>query len=226
MTRVTATLGAAILLVSAASAQLPQKSSSEDPHYRRVLYAAHLRVFDVTIPPAETTLDHSHEYDIALVAVDDAGVRTRKLGEEWSAALDRPRGSVNISEYTGSPAAHRVESVNSTTYRAIAIENLRDGRWSKPKSLMAAGTSLRQESRAFAVYDVRLGAGAESTNHFHEVPTVAVLVDGAIQNQGEGGSEPFRVQVPGRWIYVPMAQTHSMSASGTNGAHVIEIEVR
>jgi quercetin dioxygenase-like cupin family protein len=232
MTRVAATLGAAILWAAAAfwaaaaSAQQPTKSVSEDPHYRRVLYAAHLRIFEVTIPTGETTLDHSHEYDSATLTVADAAVRTRGVGEEWSLRLDRPRGNVTISEYTGSPAAHRVESVNGTTYRAIAIENLRERGWTKPKSLSAAGTSLRQESRAFAVYDVRLGADAEKTNHFHEVPTVAVLIEGAIQNQGEGGSEPFRVQGPGRWIYVPMAQMHTMTVSGTNPAHVIEIEVR
>lgn len=227
MKRVAATVGAALLFGASAAGRSAQVAVTEEPHHRVVLYTAQLRVLDVNISPGDTALDHAHDRDTATVAIGNATTRTRRPGEDWGAPRVRRLGSVNITEYTGAPAVHRVENVDTTPYHLIAVENLRDERWSMPKApAAAAGTTLIQQSRAFAVYDVRLSAGTPRTTHAHEVPTISVLVAGAFENQGGGGETPFRLQQPGRWLLTPMGQAHTMSVIGAGDAHVIEVEVR
>lgn len=225
-TRAAATLGVALIVGVAIAGPSAQGAGTEDPHRRLVLYHGHLKVFDVNIPPGDTSLDHRHERDIATVAIGNATTRTRPSGEDWSAPRVRPPGSIGINDYTGAPVSHRVENTDTTPYRLIAVENVREGGWSMPKPLAGAGTTLLQESRAFTVYDVRLSTGTPRTTHFHEVPTVAVVVAGAFENQGGGGETPFRLQQPGRWLLTPMGQQHVMTLVGTGNAHVVEFEAR
>ena len=45
-------------------------------------------------------------------------------------------------------------------------------------------TKLTTESRAFRIYDVRLGRGITQTTHTHEVPTIVVLIGGKAMSEG------------------------------------------
>lgn len=199
---------------------------SEDPHYKRLLYTAHLRMFEVAIPPGASTPDHSHDHDVVTVALGETTVRTRKVGEEWSQPQSYGPGGTNITNYTGGMEAHRVENVGKALHRAIEVENLRDRGWSMPQLIVAPATTLGQESRSFAVYDVRLNASTPRTSHVHRMPTVVVLVAGGVEVQGGGGESEFRMEMPGRWFASQWDQPHTLTLVGSGDAHVVEVEVR
>lgn len=199
---------------------------SEDPHYKRLLYTAHLRMFEVAIPPGSSTPDHSHDHDVVTVALGETTVRTRKVGEEWGQPRSYSAGGTNITNYTGGMEAHRVENAGKTLHRAIEVENLRDRGWSMPPLITAPATTLLQESRSFAVYDVRLNASTPQTNHLHQMPTVVVLVAGGIEVQGGGGESEFRLEMPGRWFASQRDQPHTLTLVGSGDAHVVEVEAR
>lgn len=223
--RVVAALAAALLLGVVLLGQAPVPAS-EEPHQKRVLYTAHLRMFDVNVPPGGMTLDHSHDHDSVAVALGETTLRTRTAGEDWSAPRSYMPGSVNITNYTGAPAVHRMENVGETPYRVFAVENLRDRGWSMPRLITAAGTRLLEESRSFAVYDVRLTAATPRTSHVHEMPTVVILVAGAVEVQGGGGESEFRMEATGRWFPSQWDQPHTLSLLGAGDAHLVEIEAR
>jgi quercetin dioxygenase-like cupin family protein len=199
---------------------------SEDPHYKRLLYTAHLRMFEVAIPAGASTLDHTHDHDVVTVALNETTVRTRRTGEDWSQPQSYRPGGATITNYTGAMETHRVENAGKTPHRAIEVENLRDKGWSMPQLISGPATALLHQSRSFAVYEVRLNASAQETSHQHQMPTVVVLVAGAVQVQGGGGESEFRMDAPGRWFASQRDQPHTLTLAGTGDAHLVEVEAR
>lgn len=201
-------------------------SVNEDPSHKRLLFTAHLRMFDVTVAPGSSTLDHSHDHDVVTVAVGQATLRTRASGGDWSDPRPVASGAVDVASYTGASAVHQIENVGTTPYRAFAIENLRDAKWTTPQLITAPGTTLLEQSRSFAVYDVKLNGAAPKTSHVHQMPTVVMLMAGSVEVQGGGGESVFRMETPGRWILSQWDQPHTLTLVGTGDVHVVEVEAR
>ena len=220
-------LAAAAALLSGAvlTAQGPVPLSDE-PHHKRLLYTAHLRLFDVTVPAGATTLNHSHDRDILTVALGPTTFRTSQATGGWADPRSYMAGTVNINNYTGAPTAHRMENVGKTPYRVLALENLRERGWSMPRVVEAPGTTLTQQSRSFAVYDVRLNSSTTRTNHVHQQPVVVILIAGSVEVQGGGGESEFRMETPGRWFPSQWDQPHTLSLAAGTEARVVEVEAR
>lgn len=199
---------------------------SEEPHHKRVMYTAHLRMFEILVPPGTTTLDHAHDRDVAVVALGATTIRTRLAGQDWEAPRSYVPGGINLVAYTGTSAAHAMENVGKTPYRVFAVENMRETGWTMPRIIEAAATELLQQSRAFAVYEVRLSTSTPQTNHVHQQPTVVILLSGSVGVQGGGGESEFRVEAPGRWFSSPSDHPHMLSLIGASDARLIEVEAR
>lgn len=217
-------IAVAVALTAGLAGQTPVPLAKE-PHHKQILYTAHLRVFEIAVPPAASTLDHSHDRDIVTVALGAPTLRTRVQGGEWSAPRSYAPGAVNVAEYTGKPAVHRMEVLGTVPYRVFAVENLRERGWTTPGLIEATATRLLQQTRAFAAYDVRLEPPAPSTSHVHQMPTVVILVSGSVVVQGGGGESQFVLDGPGRWFWSSWDQPHTLTAQN-GAAHVVEVEVR
>jgi quercetin dioxygenase-like cupin family protein len=205
-------------------AQVPMPMADE-PHHKRVLFAAHMRLFEILVPPGTTTLDHSHDRDIAVVAMGETTFRTRVTGKEWETPRSYVPGGINLVTYTGAAGAHALDNVGKTPYRVLAVENVREGGWTLPRAIEAPATGLLQQSRAFAVYEVRLSTSVPQTTHVHQQPTVVVLLSGGVEVQGGGGESEFRI-APGRWFHSAPDQPHALSLIGAADARLIEVEAR
>ena len=139
----------------------------------------------------------------------------------------RTAGTAETATYTGMPVTHRTENAGAAPLRLFVVENLRDSGWTSPAPLTAPGTTLRQDARSFAVYDVRLSAATPRTNHAHQNPSFVFLMTGVVQVQGGGGESEFRLEQTGRWF--PSSgpdQPHTLALVGTADAHVICVEAR
>ena len=224
MKRITWVLG---LLACSASlwGQSADVSMDGEPHHRRLTYIRHMRAFEANLAPGESTIDYRDDHDVATLALGDGTIRLRRAGEDWSAARMRARGSTELTTYTGSPVVHRIENAGTIPFRMFAVENLHDGGWSTPPVIVAPGTTLREQARSFAVYDVRLNAGTPRTIHLHVNATLVVLMAGAVQAQGGGGEAEFRLEQPGRWFPTSGTdQPHTLAVVGTGEAHIVCIE--
>jgi quercetin dioxygenase-like cupin family protein len=208
------------------AAQESAVSLNNEPHHKRLLYTNDLRLWDVTLPPGQSTPAFVHEYDVATVVVGDGMLDIQRNGEPLSAASPNARGSVVVAEHTGARATYRIENNGTTAYRAFEVENMREGGWPSTQPFTAPGSSVAKESRAFTIYDVMLKSRSPEVMHEHMGAVVIVLLGGTLEQGGIGGTDPVRIAQPGQWLTIPRFQTHALTPVGSADAHAIEIEVR
>ena len=210
----------------AVQAQSQSASINNEPHHKRLLYTNDLRLWEVTLPPGQSTPPYRHEYDVATVVVGDGTLNIQRNGEQVSASSSNARGSVIVGEHTGTPATYRIENSGTTEYRALEVENMREGSWPPAQPFTAPGSSVLKESRAFTIYDVVLKPGSSEVMHNHMGATVIVLLSGTLEQAGIGGTDPVRLSQLGQWLPLPRFQPHALTPVGSADAHAIEIEVR
>jgi len=182
-------------------------------------------MWDVTLPPGQSTPPFRHEYDVATVVIGDGTLNIQRNGEQLSASPNA-RGSVIVGEHTGAPAIYRLDNSGTTEYRAFEVENMREGNWPAAQLLTAPGSSLLKESRAFTIYDVVLKARSPEVMHDHTGATIIVLLGGTLEQAGIGGTDPVRLSQLGQWLPLPRLQSHALTPVGSIDAHAVEIEVR
>jgi len=226
-----------LFIVAAAAIAGAQVPVHQEPRHRPTFENAEFRILDVNIPPGDTSLDHRHDFDVATVSMTSGtDTRSRIVGQEWG-PIRPPRalGEANVTEYAGKPQSHRVENVGKSAYQLFAVENLKKSGWSTTPATAGPGTKVVTESRAFRIYDVRLGREVSQAAHTHAVPTVVVLVSGTVLSDGPDtqakANAPAAVGLkqltqPGQWILVPRGDTHHIVRLSTADARVIEVEVR
>ena len=222
-----------LFLTVAAAAQVPL---TKDPSHKVTFENAQFRIIDVNIAPKQTSMDHRHELDIATVAMTNGPeTRIQISGQSWGAPARRALGDSRVTEYSGKPLVHKIETVGSTAYQLFAIENLHTSGWSSAAPASGIGTTMTADSRAFRLYDVRLAVATAQTSHTHLVPTVAILVSGKVMSDGPDkqakANAPAAVGLkqldqPGQWVLVPAGDTHHLVRLGTTDARVVEVEVR
>jgi len=209
-----------------AQAQPEPVPINSEPHHKRLLYTNDLRLWDVTVPPGQSTMPFRHEYDVATVVIGDGTLNIQRNGEQVSPPSPNARGSVVVAEHTGTAATYRIENTGTTEYRAFEIENMREGGWPAAQPFTAPGSSVLKESRAFTIYDVVLKAGSPEVMHNHMGATVVVILSGTLEQAGIGGTDPVRISQLGQWLPLPRFQPHALTPIGSTDAHAIEIEVR
>jgi quercetin dioxygenase-like cupin family protein len=209
----------------AVQAQSEAASINNEPHHKRLLYTNELRMWDVTLPPGQSTPPFRHEYDVTTVVIGDGTLNIQRNGEQASASPNA-RGSVIVGEHTGAPATYRIENSGMTEYRAFEVENMREGNWPAAQLFTAPGSSVLKESRAFTIYDVVLTARSPEVMHNHTGATVIVLLGGTLEQAGIGGTDPVRLSQLGQWLPLPRFQPHALTPVGSTDAHAIEVEVR
>lgn len=232
----TASRCAALLIVLTTALVSAQTPVTKEPHHHVTFENAQFRIFDVTVPPGESTLDHSHDRDVVTVSMSNgAETRLQVTGQPWSERPRRPIGDVETSEYSGKPTTHRFETLGNTAYNLFAVENLKATGWSTTPAVSAAGTTLTKESRSFRVYKVALGKERSQTSHTHAVPTIVMLLSGKVMSEGPDekakANAPAPVGLkqidrPGQWVLVPAGDSHHLVRLGTDEGQVVEIEVR
>lgn len=207
-------------------AQSASVSINDEAHHKRLLYTNDLRMWDVTLPPGESTPLFVHEYDVATVVIGDGTLNIQRNGESLTPPAPAARGSVIVADHTGAPGTYRIQNGGTTDYRAFEIENMHDaGKWAPVMPITAPGSSVMRESRGFTVYDLALKPGDPPAMHQHTGATIIVLIGGTLEQDGIGGEEPVRIRQPGQWLVLPRLQAHTVAAIGAE-THAIEIEVR
>jgi hypothetical protein len=201
---------------------------NQEPHHQRLTYIRHMRVFQLTLAPGESTADYVLDHDGMIVALTEGTIRLHRAGAAPRGPETVAQGRADLGQFTGEPITQRLENAGTAPLRAIVVENLRDRGWTTPPALMAPATSLRQESRAFAVYDMRLNAGTPRTVHTHQNPSFIFLLSGAVQAQGGGGESDFRMDQTRTWWFPGSGadQPHTIELAGGGEAHVICIEAK
>jgi len=225
-----------LFVVSTSAVVAAQVPLTKEPQHRVTFENSQMRIFDVNIPPGETSLDHRHDRDIVTVSMTGGTeIRTQNTGQPWTTRGPRPLGDATVAEYAGKPASHKEENTGKSAYQLFAVENLKASGWTTTPAATGLATKLMTEARSFRIYDVRLAQQLSQTSHTHAVPTVAVLVAGKVMSDGPDthakANAPAAVGLrqldqPGQWVLIPQGDTHHVVRLGTADARLLEIEIR
>jgi quercetin dioxygenase-like cupin family protein len=193
----------------ALAAQSAPVSIDKEPHHKRLLYTNDVRLWEVTLPPGESTPAFVHDHDVATVVVGEGTLNIERNGQVLTPPAPNARGSVIVAEHTGNPAPYRIENNGTTDYRAFEVENMHDVKQTPP----------------FAINDLALKTGDGPMMHQHTGAVIIVLISGTVEQGGIGGEEPVRISRIGQWLVIPRFQGHTLAAVGGD-ARAVEIEVK
>jgi quercetin dioxygenase-like cupin family protein len=102
----------------------PPVTYLSEPRHRWLLENQYVRVYDVRIPPGETTTFHRHAYDQVVVYVSGGVVSEQVDGQPWGRPRTiEPRG-VSFSANAGKPMQHRVRNDGKTEYHVVLVQFL------------------------------------------------------------------------------------------------------
>ena len=141
----------------------------DEPRHRRRFETDLIRVYDVEIPPGDTTLYHRHTEDTFYVAVNEATVRDRTWGEDGERTGTAPAGSLLCRPHRSRPLIHQVHNLGPGSMRLIGAEIRAVGvpaAGAPAGPLEAPGHSLSLERDRLRAYEVALEPG-ESTGEIH-----------------------------------------------------------
>lgn len=227
---------AASAVLGASANVAAQVPLSKEPRHHMTFENTQLRILDVNIPPGDKSLDHRHDLDIVTVSMTmGTTTRIQSGGQPATERPSRPLGDATVAEYAGKASSHVVENIGKTPYQLFAVENLKTSGWSTAPAASGLATKMTREARSFRLYDVALSKATSQTSHTHAVPTIAVLISGAVMSDGpdkqakENPGAPVglkQLTQPGQWILVPAGDTHHVVRLGAGDARVVEIEVR
>src|SRR5678809_231084 len=110
---------ALIVLASVVTLAAQSTPFGEDTWHHVVYENPTMRLFSVNVAPGMMTGMHEHQFDIVTVSMNE-GTPTRVQTPGQKQAEDRaPRalGNAAATDYTGKPAAHRIENVGTRAYQ-------------------------------------------------------------------------------------------------------------
>ena len=85
----------------------------------------YVRVYDVRIPPGETTAFHTHALDSVFVTVSGGLVASQLEGQAWTLAEKVAPGGVEFSADAAKPRVHRVRNEGAAEFHVIVVQFLR-----------------------------------------------------------------------------------------------------
>jgi quercetin dioxygenase-like cupin family protein len=203
------------------SVQAPVPLASEPRHHLK-FENQYVRVFDVTVPPGDATLFHTHSNDYVFVMIGDANLKAEVMGSA-PVDLNVKNGEVR---FTKGPITHRVTNPASTLFRNITIEIL-----GSPGSAAAStpdtspGHSNVLENDRVRVERLVLEPGQATNMHTHGLSALSVFLTNAKIRVESPGQKPETIGYkPGdfRWRAAPV--THSLKNVGSTRFEAVGID--
>jgi quercetin dioxygenase-like cupin family protein len=182
-----------------------------------------VRIFDVVVPPQDTTLYHLHAHDYLFVMIGAATLKAQLLGEQPFDLIVKD-GEVR---YSKAPLTHRVTNVGKVDFRNITIEVL-----DSPGSFGVAmplekvpGHSLILENDRARVERLVLEPGQTTGMHSHNMSELAVAITaGHLQDESSGEKPRTADAKPGDFRWHDGRRAHSLKNIGNSRFEAVTIE--
>ena len=131
----------------------------DEPRHRHRFENAYARVYDVLVPPGDTTLYHEHTEDTLYVAIHEANVEDQTYGEQTTNEGRVPAGIALCRQHRDRPLIHRVTNVGAQDMRMIGLEVKASPPHVASKPLADEQHELVWEKARLRVYSVSLPVG-------------------------------------------------------------------
>jgi hypothetical protein len=206
---------------SVAMSQVPVKN---EPRHHPVLQNKYIRLLDVWLPPADTTLYHIHETPSVFVILSNTVTGAQIKGESWVKAAPA-LGNVWYRSFSPDMLVHRVCNMDSVVFHVNDIEIL---------SFFDSAGSLRNQPLAYPVVFNNERAAAYQVKS--ELPDTSVISKrGPIIIEpvsGEGivfhnTTLKQAVQLkPGKYLYVEPGTSFYLTHTGAGNINLVIFEIK
>ena len=204
-----------------AFAQSPVPVAKEPRHHLK-FENQYVRVFDVTVPPGDTTLFHIHSNDYVFVSIGDATLKAEVLGGQPGDLIMKD----GETRFTKGPITHRVSNAASTPFRNITIEILRSpGPSGASKPDTSPGLSTVLDNDRVHIERLVLEPGQSTSLHTHNLAALSVFLTKATLRVEAPGQKPQTIDYkPGdfRWRSAPT--THTLKNIGSTRFEAVGID--
>lgn len=180
----------------------------DEPRHRRRFEDDWVRVYDVLVPPGDTTLYHHHTEDTFYVAVNEATVADTTWGEDEARTGTAPAGTVMCRPHRTRPLIHQVHNVGAAEMRLIGAELKATPAVTSTAPLEAAGHSLVLERERLRVYELALDPGESTGEVRYGFSSLTVLLTIAtLAVRSADGGEQLAVYAPADVVWRPQPTT-------------------
>ncbi|MEK6302547.1 MAG: hypothetical protein AABO41_17690 [Acidobacteriota bacterium] len=214
-----AVLSLLVLLPVAAQAPVPV---ANEPRHHLKFENQYVRVFDVVVPPGDTTLFHTHSNDYLFVSIGDATLKAEVMGGQPGDLIAKD----GDSRFTKAPITHRVTNVGKDVFRNITIEVLKSpGIAAGAHAHEIPGHTLVLDNDRLHVERVVIEPGKSIPTHTHHQSGLGVCVSAAEIQIESPGQKPRTVKfAPGAFQWSDGPVTHSMKNIGKTRFEAIHID--
>lgn len=188
----------------------------DEPRHRRRFANEHTWVYDVLIPPGDTTLYHHHDQDTFYVAIESARITNQFLGDEEGESRAVEAGTSMCSANAANPWTHRVSNVGDGPMRMIGAEALVRPRHVAKDALDVPAHRLAWEASRFRTYEIHLepGEGTGWVEYPFSGLTVALSQANLVLRDG-GSLERIVALAPGDVVWHEGPGSTSVTNAGT-----------
>ena len=203
------------------AAQAPVPVANEPRHHLK-FENQYVRVFDVQVPPGDTTLFHTHSNDYLFVSIGDATLKAEVLGAQPADLIVKD----GDTRFTKAPITHRVANIGKDLFRNITIEVLKSpGVGAGAQAKDVPGHTLVLDNDRVHVERVVIEPGKSIPIHTHHLSGLGVTVSGAEIQIESPGQKPRTVQFkPGGFQWIDGPVTHSMKNIGKTRWEAVHID--
>ena len=220
------TLLLSLSLLSSVSAQSPVAIEKE-PRHQLKFENQFVRVFDVRIPPGDTTLFHTHTHDGVGIKLTDARLRSEVLGGSVDEVVCK-RGEVDFTRFPN-PLTHKVGNIGATPFRNIFIEILSSSAApaSTPSPAAVADHTVVLENERARVLRLELAPGQSTAERTHVLGGVRVALSEGNILIASPDRDARTVKVgAGDYEWVQGGTKESLKNVGSAPCAVVEIELK
>jgi hypothetical protein len=176
----------------------------DEPRHRRRFENEFVRVYDVLIPPGDTTLYHHHTEDTFYVAVNEATVRDRTWGEGDARTGTATAGTLLCRPHRTRPLIHQVENVGDAEMRLIGAEIRTSPAVTSATALDAPGHALVLERERLRAYALSLDPGESTGDVDYRFSGLTVfLTTATLLVRNPDGTERTMIHAPGDVVWLP-----------------------
>jgi quercetin dioxygenase-like cupin family protein len=194
-----------------------------EPRHHLKFENEYVRVFDVVVPPGDTTLFHIHSNDYAYVGIGPATLKAEVLGSGAIQDLILKDGE---ARFTKGPITHRVTNIASSPFRNITIEILKSpGAVGASTPDTSPGHSVVLENDRIRIERLILEPGQYTNVHTHNLSALSVFLTNARVEITSPAGKPETIDYkPGdfRWRAAPV--THSIKNIGSTRFEAIGVD--
>ena len=176
----------------------------DEPRHRRRFENEFVRVYDVLIPPGDTTLYHHHTEDTFYVAVNEATVRDQTWGSDEARTGTALAGSVLCRPHRSRPLIHQVHNLGTAEMRLIGAEIKSSPAVTSLLPLDAPGHTMTLERERLRTYELSLEPGESTGDIEYRFSSLTVSLSiASLVIRHPDGLERTAIYAPGNATWLP-----------------------